>query len=591
MNGKERAEAGLANASQAGMQHVSVSPANISRASASMANASQASASQADARQPKLGLQGPVIAWQDSWAGEESDRIMRTGTGSLYPSQDPLPPPEAFVAAMQELGAGFYVHHLFPSLAGQSELLCDMAEQGMEIVLGNEYGNINGPYVEGTNRYDVPDDVIVQAARSGALAGLLYDEPEHLQINAGQYRKDDYLPHWGRTDRLRLEQAEARVVDAIADRVQHVRRLLGDAGIPPERVPLISEQVFPVLFHAHARGGMAVCPKVMKESFQPLQLATALGAARQYGTELWICADLWGPDAGQWFTRTSGFPGHSPEEYASALRMAYAMGPARLFTENIDALLRYGGDRFRKTEFGEIWQSFATEYVPRHPLTWSHLDASPDIVLIHSDDSNYGQNARLYGNREPNGEERSASIFHAWHLLSHGTIPSHGSCMHIPGFDFPRHRLKAETTREQFPLERGRTWEGQRRVHPLFYPANNVLVYDDRASEPLLRGAKLIVAAGSRLSPETARAMRRLAEEGAAVVAGEWLLPAEWRERRAVGAGQWVATDDFLSDDLARETIAAFAGSPDCWVQRFGEREVRMYRGDDGGFTLDFEFR
>src|SRR5690606_11335438 len=48
------------------------------------------------------------------------------------------------------------------------------------------------------------------------------------------------------------------------------------------KAPLISEHVFPVMFHAKARAGMDVCPKIMKESFQSLQLATSLGAAQQY---------------------------------------------------------------------------------------------------------------------------------------------------------------------------------------------------------------------------------------------------------------------------------------------------------------------
>ncbi|MBW7461945.1 hypothetical protein K0U00_48625, partial [Paenibacillus sepulcri] len=135
---------------------------------------------------------------------------------------------------------------------------------GIELCLGNEYGNINGPWVEGTNRYDMPDDALREAAASGKLIGLLYDEPEHLQINAGQYRKDGWFPHWGSCEAEDLNEARRLMTDSVARRVRHVREILARAGFDASKVPLLSEQVFPVLFHAQARGGMALCPKIMK---------------------------------------------------------------------------------------------------------------------------------------------------------------------------------------------------------------------------------------------------------------------------------------------------------------------------------------
>ncbi|MFC4601840.1 hypothetical protein [Cohnella hongkongensis] len=539
--------------------------------------------------QPRLGIQGPTVSWLDPWAEEPSASIMRTGTGSLILAQDPTPPPREFMAVMQQMGADFYVHHVVPGAAGYAELLRDAAACGMDVCLGNEYGNINGPYAEGTNRFDVADADVLEAAASGRLMGLLYDEPEHLQINAAQYRKDGFYPHWGETDGLTLAQSQEAVVAAVAGRTAHFRRLLENGGFKGDGAPLVAEHVFPVLFHAHARGGMEVCPKIMKESFQPLQLSTALGAAKQYGRRLWICADLWGPDAGPWFTRTSGFPGHSPEEYASALRMGYWMGPSHLFAENVDVLLKYEGSGFRKTEFGEVWEEFARKYVPEHPLPWSHSEAEPDIAFIHADDCNYGQNERLYGNRGLSAGEAGRSVFQVWHLLSHGTVPAHGSCMHIPGFAFPRHKLKADYPQQSFPLERGVPLAPEERVHPLFYPMNNVLVYDERIGERQLGSPKLIVVAGTRLSDETLSAVRRRAENGATVVIASWLAPEGWRTSGRIGEGVWVVTDGFLDDDDVKETIRPFIGSEDCWRQRFGSGEARMYRSDSAGFTLDFE--
>ncbi|MGG1514176.1 hypothetical protein ABE504_02105 [Paenibacillus oryzisoli] len=539
--------------------------------------------------QPKLGIQGPVLAWQDPWAGDSSDEIMRTGTGMIYLSQDPPPTGKRFVEALQGLGAEFYVHHMMPGLEGHSEMLQDMVRSGMDVCLGNEYGNINGPWVEGTNRWDVPDEAIVEAARSGRLIGLLYDEPEHLQINAGQYRKDGWHPHWGATDGLSLEASYQHLVASVSARTDHVRKLAEKHSLNPAQFPLVSEHVFPVMFHAKARAGMDICPKIMKESFQALQLGTALGAAKQYGRSMWICADLWGPDIGRWFTRTSGFPGHSPEEFESALRMGYLMGPSHLFVENVDVLLHHKGNSFAKTAYGDVWERFVKDFVPNHPLGWTHHEASPDIVLIHSEDSNYGQNARLYGNRELEPAESTKSIFAAWHLLSQGSIPAHGSCMHIPGYTFPRHELKQRVTPEGYPLPSGCAELPQTSMHTLFDPVNNVVVFDEHVRDDQLGSPKLIIAAGSRLSGDTLNTLQRRAEQGTVVIIAEWLAPAGMKEsRRFPGGGVWLVTNDFLSDD-ARETAAPYLGTGDCWKQRFGDAEVRFYKADPTGCTLHAE--
>ena len=538
----------------------------------------------------KFGMQGTVIGWQDPWAPEASDRVMRTGTGSIYPSQDPPPAPKPFMDYLKHLQTDFYVHHVFPGLEGQAQLLADAREYGIELCLGNEYGNINGPWVPGTNRYDLPDEHIREAAASGMLCGLLYDEPEHLQINAGQYRKDGWFPHWGAAanpgQTATPAQLEATMVDAVSDRVRHVEGLLPGKG---PSMPLVAEHVFPVMFHAHARAGMALCPKIMKESFQPLQLVTALGAAKQYGRAMWICADLWGPDVGTWPIRTPGFPGHSPAEFESALRMGYYMGPTHLFVENIDALASFDGTQFRNTVFGDIWEAFIRDYVPAHPLGWSHEDAEADIVLIHGDDSNYGQQERPYGHRDSPMPETSQSVFAAWHLLSHGTIPAHGSCLHIPGYDFPRHTLKRQVDAARFPLPGGLALTEPPPVHPLFQPVRSTLVLDGYASAEQLGNPELIVVAGSEVSEGTLQAVRRKAEAGAAVLIADWLVPKPWQAaQRFAGGGAWLPCSDFLGDN-AREFAAPYLGSTDYWTQRFCGAEVRITNRDSAGFELDFE--
>lgn len=542
---------------------------------------------------PKLGIQGPVVAWQDPWAGEASDLIMRTGTGSICPSQDPKPEPGAFVNSLRELGADFYVHHVLPG-TDHWDVVADITAAGMDICLGNEYGNINGPWVEGTNRYDIPDQAIVEASTSGRCMGLLYDEPEHLQINAGQYRKDGWYPHWGSTEGLSLAQARSKVEQSVRSRTEHVSRIVEQAGLASTSVPLIAEHVFPTMFHTFARAGMDLCPKIMKESFQSLQLSTALGAAKQYGRALWICADLWGPDTGKWFTRFPGFPGHSPQEFESALKMGYLMGPTHLFVENIDVLLRHKPEGFMKTEFGEVWLQFVRKFIPENPLTWHHSQADPDIAVIHSDDSNYGQNERLFGNRtlQTQAITQSQSVFHIWHLLSRGTIPLHGSCLHIPGYDFPRHQLKQDVPLDHFPLVEGFDGAAGRRVHPLFYPLSNVLAFDDHVTADKLGQPKLIIVGGTTLSADTFAMIAKKAEDGAVVVIADWLLPPDCPEQRRksgkTGFGSWIVANDFMTSEV-KEAVEPFLGEKQRWTQRFGSTEVSMYPQDEEGYTLDYE--
>ncbi|MFK4834660.1 hypothetical protein ACI3KY_02905 [Microbacterium sp. ZW T2_14] len=538
----------------------------------------------APAARPSLGIQGPVVAFQDPWSGAASDTIMRTGTGIPIPSQDAAPTPGEFVEALRELGADFYVHHVVPTARDHAALLRDLDDAGIDVVLGNEYGNINGPYAEGTNRYDVPTELVRDAAASGRLAGVLYDEPEHLQIHADQYRTDAHLPHFGQTDGLGAEDAVAMIDATVRCIVHDVDAAVADSGAAA--VPVLAEQVFPVMFHTLARAGMTPAPKVMKESFQPLQLGTALGAARQYDRELWICADLWGPDIGPWLTRAPGFPGHSPAEFASALRLAYLFGPTRLFVENIDVLVRHrGGGAFERTAHGEVWREFVHDFVPRHPLRWSHRDARADIALVHADDSDFGRGHRPFGNRGATAPATSRSVFAAWHALSHGQLPDHGSCLHIPGYDFPRHQLNA-VERSHFPLEAGAT--AQTHLHGLFQATRSVLVFDEHVCADQLTDAGLIVVAGSRLPRATVGALRARAQAGATVLIASWLCPADDTASGPVGRGSWGVYDSFADDD-AQEAIAAHAGPPDVWTQRFGDVEVRIRAADTGGETLDFE--
>lgn len=533
---------------------------------------------------PRFGIQGPVVALEDPWAGARSDAIMRTGTGVTIASQDAPATPEAFVDVLRELHADFYVHHLIPTETDNGQLLADLSVAGIDLVLGNEYGNINGPYVDGTNRYDLPPTLLGEASAQGVLAGVLYDEPEHLQIHADQYRKDGFLPHFGDTSGTDAEGAIARIDATVRGIVEEVRDAVSESNRPA--VPVLAEHVFPLMFHTFARAGMTPAPKVMKESFQPLQLSTALGAALQYDRELWICADLWGPDIGPWFTRAPGLPGHSPAEFASALRMAYLFAPTSLFVENMDVLVQHRAKSgFAKTVYGEVWDEFVRSFVPANPLRWSYKEAAADVVLIHAEDSDFGRHYQPFGNRLATAPDSARSIFEAWNLISHGSIPAHGSSLHIPGYDFPRAELDG-IPRSEFPLAQGA--QEQTRMHGLFHAARNVVVFDEHVEEAQLGSPELILVVGSRLPSKTLATLRARAERGATVVIARWLTGVPWAETTQIGEGAWVVFDA-LDDDDVRAATEGRLGRADEWTQRFGEVVVRMTPGDEHGETLDFE--
>ncbi|WP_084129053.1 hypothetical protein [Demequina sp. NBRC 110055] len=528
---------------------------------------------------PELGIQGPVVAWQDPWAGDASDAIMRTGTGRLVASQDPAPSPQDFVGLLGELGADFYVHHVMPGLDGHDQMVEDLAGASIDVVLGNEYGNINGPWVEGTNRFDIPTSAIASASARGILAGVLYDEPEHLQINAGQYRHDGWYPHFADTAGADLAAAGSAVAASVRDVVADAQA----AAAAP--LTVAAEHVFPTMFHTLARGGMAPTPKMMKESFHPVQMAMAMGAALQYDRPLWVCADLWGPDIGPWFTRAPGFPGHSPEEFATALRMAYLLAPDKLFVENIDVLARFGGDSFVLTEFGDVWSEFVRSFVPTAGVDWSFRDATPNVALIHADDSDFGRGVQAFGDRDARAPEQASSVFDAWRVLTHATTPPHGISLHIDGYRFPRVELDG-VARDQFPLTHGAP--APTHVHEPFQPAHNVLVYDEMVSDARLPDAPVIVVVGSRLPDATRDMLVRRAERGATVVIGDWLAAGIASGRK--GEGVWIATERVGADD-AMEVLAPHLGSADEWTQRFGDVEVVFVRSESAPAGVEISVR
>lgn len=533
----------------------------------------------------KIGLQGSVMGWADPWHAELCKTMMRTGEGRVFEPQDPAPSVDRFMELLRSFGADFYMHHAAPDKVEINKFIESINRYDIGFMLGNEYGNINGPFGECSNRYDIPKKCVLKAKETGKFLGLIYDEPEHLQLHPDMYLKmhpeelarNPRRHHWAMIDGLTLQESEDSVCAAVKTRKESY------GG----NVALYGEHVFPVMYHACARGGMNPCPKILKEEFQSVQLSTAIGAAKQYGRKMGVCVDLWGQDVGEWFTRVWGFPGHSPGEFKSALELSYLMGPDFIFTENVDILAKHTMDGFVKTEFGEIFDEFVHKFIPENPRFYDHSLADPDIVLIRSDDTEWGAEEHPYGSNSLTSDYKSKTPFKVFNLLSRGRIPSNGIIFFLPQYTY--HAALFHRTPEnikQLPLMKGVGKARSTITHGLFFPMNNVLVLDERADSKAIGNPKLIFLAGIRMTPGCLKAVGEKVRNGAVCIAMSWLMPECHELCRKDGDGKWIVVDD-LECDIVKEETEKFLGDKGCWMQRFGEYEVRFSNDAGDGVTLN----
>jgi hypothetical protein len=133
--------------------------------------------------------------------------------------------------------------------------------------------------------------------------------------------------------------------------------------------------LFPVMMHTSALAGLTVSPKILKETCGPAMPAVAMGAARQYGMDLWVDVDYW------WHNETIG---HSAERFRSALLLACWSGASQVYVE--------GGAQWSNGHpVGEAieraYEEFLREYVPSHPRPYDWRDFRPQTAIIRFDDT------------------------------------------------------------------------------------------------------------------------------------------------------------------------------------------------------------
>ena len=402
---------------------------------------------------------------------------------------------------------------------------------------------------DGRHFWLFPDEVLKEYGECKRLWGFMYDEAAHMQNSRNKIAGLD-APWIFDPEGHTLEGAAKGFTEA----VRKIEQLHAKHGIR-----LSTEHVFPVLFHSFARARWTPCTKVLKENWSPAYIACALGAALQYDRELWISPDLW---------KLGKYPGHSPDEYRSALLLAYHMGADRIHTENLafqskkhphGSLVRLTQDDYELTEYGKVAKWFGRDYMPNTPRAYSFRDIKPRVAIIRQPDACWGQSDSwlpdtLFGHKQWQSNAKTEAWLKIWHLLSRGVIPENSLSWH---------NLKIRNT---LPYQ-------------VFCPLDGVVAFDHHVGIKNLKGVEVIFLTGLGLTAETQEAVKQSVADGATCVALPHLLPKRIRQKTGEngelrdGKGCWVATTDFLAAHV-KQRVQHVIPKSDEIRYRFGDHVV-----------------
>ncbi len=397
--------------------------------------------------------------------------------------------------------------------------------------------------------------------RPGFL-GFVLDEADHMQLNAHW----PVIDYYGYNDQHYLAETEGMDLPTARNAVlQSLRRY--NAACTVAGKPAMTEHLFPVMQHTAARAGLAVSPKILKETCGPIMLATALGAARQYGIPFSVDVDYW------WHNETIG---HSVERFRSALLLAYWSGGGKVYVEGGAP---YSNDHPVGRDIEAAYKEFLRDYVPTHPRPFSWRDFRPEIAIVRFDDTCFDERQKylgeypgpLYGHF-PAGPANTEWL-NIWSLLSHGFVRT----------DSASHQ-----------------WEARRfGSRTLFVPLHNVAVYDHEARYETLAGLRLIFLTGIAISPETMAAVERCVSEGATCVLPPRLAPpasglANLAEITVIPSdqGRWLVVPEFYHlhyecfcggpmNPILRQALKPLIGDGDHLIYDFGRWRMRF--GQAGG--------
>lgn len=477
----------------------------------------------------------------------------------------------------EELGFNLWVMHFMPCGTDTSNYIRRIngwcAENNIDWIANLEAANWIASYKDGLGRewyqqpdgrhfFRFPDDVLEELAASKKLLGLMFDEAEHMQNTCNpEFAERVGIPGLGHPFMYdpkgdTLEQAADKFYLAVKAEGQRYR----DMGLR-----LFTEHVFPVLFHPFAKAGYTAAPKILKESFSPVAIACAMGAAIQYNTELWITPDLWG---------MNGYPSHSPEAYRSALLLAYHLGADCIYTENLaydhenkgyGSLVHFTDDGYTVTPHGEMTKWFIHDYVPAHPRSYTFRELKPRVAIIRQPDACWGQDISwlpdtLFGHPDWHSTPTTKAWFSIWHLLTRGVVPKEGLTWHC--------NVMTEKPQQ------------------VFVPLDGVVVYDHLVGKEHLANKEVIFLTGIGISKPTLQAVQECVRTGTTCITLPSLAPedviAQTGDNGVIddGKGRWLVTTDFLAESV-REAVAPLLPEPDTIRYRFGKTEVLLKMKDN----------
>ena len=412
---------------------------------------------------------------------------------------------------------------------------------------------------DGTHLLRLTPDYLEKLNSEGNCLGFMYDELEHVIINRNislaleSHFKEDrpaFPVSVSRDPVVQGELLSAQLRDYAAQLKQYGAKTVS------------GEHVFPVLFHMFAKNGIIPNFKSQKESFSNVQFAIAAGAAKQYGTPLWNCVDLW--------CRMT-YPGHTALEMYNNLVFAYLMGVDRVYVESTDAFMDNEG---HLTDYGRMFRRFCDDYKGRE-RTYNVADYQPEIGIVRYDDTFWGQGRvkwmwrnMLFGNPAIKADAKCKEWIKVFDMITHGETGG-------GGISWGRVELRSLTR------------------HRSFASMNNAVVYDENATEKELATLKLCFLCGYTVSKETLAAAAKLVREnGLTVVTSERFAPRGCALAKGQafteypdGKGVWIVTKDFGSARL-KKRLSGFLGSKGEMRYVFAGEEFRFRIDQDGdGYT------
>jgi len=474
---------------------------------------------------------------------------------------------------IRDFGFELAVYHYWPRRWGnQNEIFLEALSKfyekhDVQWIINTERANWTGEFVDdkgydwynradGRHYFMFPDHVLDFLSALSHKPGILYDEAGHMQNSRNHQVNKPYFLMEG--DVQSLEEAS----DAFIQQARGVAGIYQDHGLE-----VYSEHVFPVQFHALADAGFIPVSKVLKENNIPAYIASSLCACIQYNKPFFLTPDLWG---------LGHYPGHTPEEYKSALLMAYHMGAEAIYTENLGydgagdgegqgGLIKVDslGQGYEKTAWGNVALWFRWEYAPENPRYYSYRDLIPKVAIIRQEDACWGQSdspgfleKELYGIEGWHSSPTTEAWLEIWNLLSNGQINKNSISWH-------NNKVKVESP------------------YQVFYPLDGVVVFDEKVRGEHLAQVELIFLTGIGVSEATLADVKTRVQQGTLCVSLPTLAPAEIVSRTgqngsiSYGQGKWLVSESFLSEAV-QQAVQAYLPRENYIRYQFGDTEVQF---------------